>query len=301
MSQEPTPSRSTSMAAAPQIGGEPGPQVRVDVAGLSDRGLVRENNEDHFLISQLDRAWRILQTNVKGDAMPSSVVDTVYGMIVADGMGGHVGGEVASRTAITTFVDMVLRTPNLIVRLDKDFTEQALQRMVKRFEGIKEALVDAVRRDPSLHGMGTTMTLAGSFGGDLIVAHVGDSRAYLLRRGELQRLTRDQTMGQFLKDTGVLTEEQLASHPMRHVLTGVLGTQGTPIDVDVRGMRLEDGDQLLLCTDGLTDMLTERAIRDALAGPSPTAADACQRLVNLAIGNGGKDNVTVVVARYRFS
>jgi protein phosphatase len=216
-------------------------------------------------------------------------------------MGGHAGGEVASRTAITCFVDMVLRTPNLITRLDKDFTEHALQRMVKRFEAIREALADAVRRDPSLQGMGTTMRLAGSFGADLIIAHVGDSRAYLLRRGELRRLTRDQTMGQFLKDTGMLTEEQLATHPLRHVLTGVLGTQGSPLDVDVRGTRLEDGDQLLLCTDGLTEMVSEAAIGDALRGPHATAADACRRLVDLALGNGGRDNVTAVVARYHIS
>jgi PPM family protein phosphatase len=276
-------------------------RVDVDVAGMSDRGLTRENNEDHFLISRLERTWRVLQTNVATGALVPASTDTVYGLIVADGMGGHAAGEVASRTAITCFVDMVLRTPNLITRLDDTLTEHALQRMTRRFEAIKEALVEAVQRDPSLQGMGTTMTLAASFGADAIIAHVGDSRAYLLRRGELQRLTHDQTMGQFLKDTGVLSEAELAAHPLRHVLTGVLGTQGSPLDVDVRGVHLEDGDQLLLCTDGLTEMIGDEAIRDALRGPHATAADACQRLVNLAIGNGGRDNVTVVVARYRIS
>ncbi len=288
--------------AEPTAAAPSGPVVEVEVSGLSHTGLRRSNNEDHFLISQLDRTWRTLMTNVESDALPQSVTDTVYGMVVADGMGGHAGGEVASRTAITAFVDLVLRTPNLIVRLNKELTEAALQRLAKRFEAVKEALVDAVRRDPSLSGMGTTMTLACSVKTDLLVGHVGDSRAYLFRRGTLDRLTRDQTMGQFLKDTGVLSEAELAVHPLRHVLTGVLGTQGSPVDVDLRGLRLEDGDQVLLCTDGLTEMVNDAAIADVLAATVATSAqDACQRLIDLALANGGKDNVTAVLSRYRIS
>lgn len=275
--------------------------VHADLCGLSDRGLKRSNNEDHFLVARLDRTWHTLLTNVDTNALPLSATETVYGMVVADGMGGHAGGEVASATAISAFVDLVLRTPNLIMRLNRDFTEAALKRLAQRFEFVKEALEEAVRKDPSLSGMGTTLTLACSFRAYLLVAHVGDSRAYLFRNGQLQHLTRDQTMGQFLKETGHLTETQLAKHPLRHVLTGVLGTQGSPIDVDLRGVRLEDGDQVLLCTDGLTEMVSDSEIASILSGSPASSASACDRLVKLAIEHGGRDNVTVVLAKYRIT
>ncbi len=272
--------------------------VRVDTSGLSDRGLRRAGNEDHFLVAQIDRTWRTLQTNLPADAFPSSDTDSVTVQIVADGMGGAVGGAVASRTAIATFVDIVLRTPALILRLDKQNAKDVLTRMTARFEQIKQALEEAVRVDPALTGMGTTMTLAINFRADLLVAHVGDSRAYLLRKGQLERLTRDQTMVQSLMDQGAISAEEMAHHPMRHILAGVLGTKGKPIDVELRFIGLEDGDQVLVCTDGLTEMVAEAVIAEALVA-APTAEAACQRLIELANSHGGKDNVTAVVSRYQ--
>lgn len=274
--------------------------VRVDASGLSDRGLRRAGNEDHFLVAQIDRTWRTVQTNMPADAFPASVINSVTVQIVADGMGGAVGGAVASRTVIATFVDIVLRTPNLILRLDKQNAQDVLTRMTARFEKMKQALEEAVRLDPTLTGMGTTMTLAVNFQADLLVAHVGDSRAYLLRKGHLERLTRDQTIVQSLLDQGAISAEEMAHHPMRHVLAGVLGTKGKPIDVELRFISLEDGDQVLLCTDGLTEMVAEAVIADALAA-APTSEAACQRLVELANRHGGKDNVTAVVSRYQIA
>lgn len=274
--------------------------VRVDASGLSDRGLRRAGNEDHFLVAQIDRTWRTVQTNMPADAFPASVTNSVTVQIVADGMGGAVGGAVASRTVIATFVDIVLRTPNLILRLDKQNAQDVLTRMTVRFEKMKQALEEAVRLDPTLTGMGTTMTLAVNFQADLLVAHVGDSRAYLLRKGHLERLTRDQTIVQSLLDQGAISAEEMAHHPMRHVLAGVLGTKGKPIDVELRFISLEDGDQVLLCTDGLTEMVAEAVIADALAA-APTSEAACQRLVELANRHGGKDNVTAVVSRYQIA
>lgn len=274
--------------------------VRVETNGLSDCGLRRAGNEDHFLIAQIDRTWRTVQTNMPADAFPSSAIDSVTVQIVADGMGGAVGGEVASRTAIGAFVDIVLRTPNLILRLDKQSTQDVLTRMTARFEQIKQALEAAVRRDPTLTGMGTTMTLAVNFRADLLVAHVGDSRAYLFRKGHLERLTRDQTMVQSLLERGALSPEEVASHPMRHLLSGVLGTKGKPINVELHFIGLEDGDQVLLCSDGLTEMVAEPDIADALTS-APTAEAACRRLVDLANSHGGKDNVTAIVSRYQIA
>lgn len=290
----------TSVHAEPADKSHQDVVVHVDTSGLSDRGLRRAGNEDHFLVAQIDRTWRTLQTNMPADAFPSSATDSVTVQIVADGMGGVVGGEVASRTAIGAFVDIVLRTPNLILRLDKQSAQDVLTRMAARFEKMKQALEEAVRRDPTLTGMGTTMTLAVNFRADLLVAHVGDSRAYLLRQGHLERLTRDQTMVQSLLEKGAISAEELAHHPMRHMLAGVLGTKGKPIDVELRFIGLEDGDQVLLCSDGLTEMVAEADIANALLA-APTADAACRRLVELAIAHGGKDNVTAVVSRYQIT
>jgi len=274
--------------------------VTVETSGLSDRGLRRDGNEDHFLIARIDRTWRTVQTNMPTDMLPSRETESVTAQIVADGMGGAAGGEVASRTAIGTFVDIVLRTPNLILRLDTQSAQAVMTRMAARFEQIKLALEAAVRRDPTLAGMGTTMTLAVNFRGDLLVAHVGDSRAYLYRHGRLERLTRDQTMVQSLLEKGAISPEEMASHPMRHLLSGVLGTKGKPIDVELRFIGLEDGDQVLLCTDGLTEMVPESMIADVLAN-TDTADRASRQLVDLANSRGGKDNVTVVVSRYQIA
>jgi len=273
--------------------------VEVDLAAASDRGKVRSNNEDHFLVARLDRVMQTLLTNLPEHSVPDSHTETAYGMLVADGMGGHVAGEVASRTAIATLVELVLRTPDLIMRLDRgrSLSEQALRRLDERFQEIKEVLMDKVEADPRLYGMGTTMTLACSLGVDLLVAHVGDSRAYLFRQDHLQRLTRDQTMAQYLADTGAIRPEEVATHPMRHVLTGALGTKGGRTEVYLRGLRLADGDQVLLSTDGLTEMVPDALIADVLAR-STSASAACATLIELALEAGGKDNATVAIGRY---
>ena len=272
--------------------------VAVDFGGGSHCGYKRSNNEDHFLVARLDRTMHTLASNLSAQDVPASSTVSAYGLLVADGMGGHAAGEVASRTAIATFVDLVLRTPDLIMTLEGNLSEEVLRRLDARFQKIKLALNEKVRLDPNLAGMGTTMTLACTFGMELLVAHVGDSRAYLFRDGRLRRLTRDQTMAQFLADSGCIKAEEIATHRLRHVLTNVLGTQGGPLDVDLQGLRLESGDQVLLCTDGLTDMITEQAIEEVLRAPDQPAAKACERLIALALTAGGKDNVTVVIARY---
>jgi protein phosphatase len=260
--------------------------------------LVRENNEDHFLVARLERGMETLMTNLPPGAVPDRSVDTVYGMLVADGMGGHAAGEVASRTAVTTLVDLVLRTPDIITRLDEHYTEKALRRFEQRFQDIREVLRAQARNDTRLAGMGTTMTLVCSAGADLLVAHVGDSRAYLLRNGRLQRLTCDQTMAQYLADTGMIAREDIERHPMRHMLTNVLGTQDGPTDVDLTAQRLLDGDQVLLCTDGLFDEVSEASITELL-GQQGSPSETCQRLIAAALEGGGRDNVTVVLGRYR--
>jgi protein phosphatase len=274
-------------------------RVRVDLAALSHQGLVRTNNEDHYLVVRAGRALETLYSNLPADAAPARSEETGYGLIVADGMGGAAAGEVASRTAIRTWLSLVLRTPDWILSAGDLDTERVAERMAERYRRVHTVLRDRGLDDPGLRGMGTTMTLALSLGPNLLIGHLGDSRAYLFRPGVLLQLTRDHTVVQALVEAGRLTPTEAATHPFRHVLTRSLGSGPDRVEADFHRAWLADGDQLLLCTDGLTDMVDNAAIAAVLGGAA-TAEEACQALVALALKNGGKDNVTVVLARYRF-
>ena len=142
------------------------------------------------------------------------------------------------------------------------------------------------------------MTLALSLGLDLVIAHIGDSRAYLFHHGKLQQLTRDQTLAQDLAEIGVIRPEDVAKHHARHILTGVISTQGEESQAELHRVPLEYGDQVLLCTDGLTELVTDKRIAEVLE-KSLSASAACRELVDLALEAGGNDNVTVVVGRYQ--
>jgi protein phosphatase len=269
----------------------------VDLAGLSDPGKVRPTNEDHFLVARFDRNMQTLLTNLPPGSIPDHCGETAYGMIVADGMGGHSAGEVASRSAVRVLIDLVLQTPDWILRFDEHTLGEVRKRMEQRFQQMQEALIGQAQNDPALAGMGTTMTLACSLGADLLLVHAGDSRAYLFRHDWLYRLTCDHTVAQSLADVGAIGAEEVATHPLRHVLTNVLGGRDRLVRVEWRNLRLVDRDQILLCTDGLTDRVPESAIRDVLRSAG-SAAGACKALVDLALEAGGKDNVTVVLGRY---
>jgi protein phosphatase len=272
-------------------------RVQVDLGALSDQGKVRPINEDHFLVSRFDRSMQTLLTNLPPGHVPARHGETAYSMLVADGMGGHSAGEVASRNAISSLVDLVLETPDWILRLDDGLIERVRQRMERRFQQVQEALTDQAREDPALFGMGTTLTVTCSLGADLLLYHAGDSRAYLFRQDRLHRLTCDHTMAQCLADVGAILPEEIATHPLRHILTNALGGKGGKLRVECRELRLEDSDQILLCTDGLTDLVPDAAIREVLQR-NTMAADACRAMVDLALEAGGKDNVTVVLGRY---
>jgi protein phosphatase len=271
--------------------------VNVDLGALSHQGKVRPNNEDHFLVARFERSMQTLLTNLPAGYVPERSAETAYGMLVADGLGGAVAGEVASRMAISVLVNLVLQTPDWIMLLDQELIQEVQARLNERFKLVKQALTEQARTDPSLSGMATTLTLACSWGADLVIGHVGDSRAYRFREGQLNRLTRDHTIAQSLVNVGAIRPEDAATHGLRHVLTNVIGTRGDEVKAEFHKSQLTDGDQILLCTDGLTEMIPEGAIADVLRKPGP-AADVCATLVDLALEAGGKDNVTVVLGRY---
>jgi serine/threonine protein phosphatase PrpC len=271
--------------------------VRIDVAALSDKGSVREQNEDHYFVARAGRHVTTMITNVPSQDVPSQFGETGYLMVVADGMGGHAGGEVASRLAIATFINITLHVPDWILRLDDEYAQKLMERAAMRVRQVHETLKEKARLDPRLQGMGTTMTAAFSLGNDLFVAQVGDSRAYLFRDGSLQLLTRDQTHAQMLADMGAISQQDVACHRLRHVLTNALGSSQRDMRAEIHRWKLVDGDRLLLCTDGLTDMMDDAAIIAVLTRET-RSTEACRLLVDGALANGGRDNVTVVLAQY---
>jgi len=223
----------------------------------SDPGLLRERNEDCF------------------GALPERGV-----FAVADGMGGHIGGDVASRVAI----DAVLRFLETAEPLDLDALAQAAQRA-------NRAVLETAH-SRGLFGMGTTLTLVVVRDGALQIANVGDSRAYLIRAGRSELLTTDQTVVQMLIQRGALPREHARSHPERHVLLQALGTQDR-VDPELRQLRCAAGDRLLLSTDGLHDQIGNDELLALAQGSDPErCADA---LVHAANRTGGPDNITVML------
>ena len=272
--------------------------LEVDLGALSHPGHVRENNEDSYLVMRFGRSLENLMTNLDEDLFEASYFMGGYGMLVADGMGGMAGGEVASRLALTNLIELIVDTSDWTLALQREHdVTRVLERMTDRFLQIDQILRKEADKDQTLRGMGTTLTVAGALGSDLIIGHVGDSRAYLLRGDEFKQLTTDHTLAQALIDAGVANRDDPASRSMRHVLTAAVGSLGREVDPQVQRFRLQEGDQLLLCTDGLTEMVDDAMIADVLT-ESDSAQTACQNLLDLALAGGGVDNVTMVLAHF---
>jgi protein phosphatase len=267
--------------------------------GLTDRGKVRPANEDQFLIATLARALWIQQSSLPQQPVRYADAEGLL-LVVADGMGGVAGGALASALALGAIEDFLLTSLSWLFGLDGPAEGGELE-VLEQFEGaLRRAdarVCDAASRHPELTGMGTTLTMAYAHGSELFVAHVGDSRCYLLRGGGLHQLTRDHTWVQDMVESGVLPPENAPHHELRHIVTNAVGGPRPGVRVEVHKVDLMPGDVLLLCTDGLTEMVPNDdilvVVRDEL---DPRAA--CERLVQLANDRGGRDNVTAVVARY---
>ncbi len=193
---------------------------------------------------------------------------------VADGLGGHVAGEVASRLAIQA-----------AAATGGD--------VAARVQAGNAAVVARVREQPELAGMGTTLTLAELTGNEAAIGHVGDSRAYLLRSGSLRQLTTDHSKMEELLSAGLITHDEVPTHPQRAMITRALGL-APDVEVDTVAERLEPGDRLLLCSDGLTSMVDDATIEQLLAGAA-SVEEAAWSLVDAANAAGGADNITVAV------
>lgn len=268
------------------------PPVSVKFGALSHTGLVRTNNEDHFLIVERQRTRRVLWTNLP-DGFLRPADDVAYLLAVADGMGGAAFGELASMLALRSGWD---QAPSAIkwtwIINDREIADLK-ERVELVFLQMDQALRDQARQEPATAGMGTTLTGAYTVGPEAFIAHVGDSRAYLYRQNCLVQLTRDHTLAQQCLDAGL----PVPSRSWHHVLTNCLGGGEHELQVEFHHLRLEDGDQLLLCTDGLTDLVDNDEIAHIL-GEHAHPPQAAQALVDRALERGGKDNITVVLGRY---
>ncbi len=272
--------------------------LSVDLGSATHPGHIREKNEDSYLVMRFGRSLEKLSTNLDENLLESNYSLTGHGMLVADGMGGLPAGEMASRLALAKLIELIVDTSDwtLALKRERD-VKTVMDRMTRRFFQIDEILKEEAKMDPALDGMGTTLTVAGILGNDLVIGHVGDSRAYLLRGDHFRQLTTDHTMAQALIDAGVATSGDPAPRSMRHVLTAAIGSLDNRILPQVQRFRLSAGDQLLLCTDGLTEMVDEDIITRMLL-EAESAQSACESLIDLALAAGGSDNITLILARF---
>jgi protein phosphatase len=290
---------SAEPAPPPRAGffGPPRTPVTIDFGAVSHPGRVRANNEDHFFIVRRSRARTVLATNLPESALPLPDEDEAYSLAVADGMGGAVFGEMASMLALRTAWELGGQEVQWPLKVNADVAREILEKLEAGGQLILGALQEQGRDDPRLAGMGTTLTVAYTVGLDAFLGHVGDSRAYRFRQGKLEQLTRDHTLAQEILDTGLLPPGAFELRRLKHVLVNCLSATAKPVRVEVQHRRLASGDRLLLCSDGLTDMVPDEEIARTLARV-PAAQEACQALLDLALDAGGRDNVTVVLARY---
>jgi PPM family protein phosphatase len=283
----------------PQNGAAPGVLSRplsVQSFGLTDQGRQRPTNQDQFVTATLMRALWIQQSSVLQSAVRYAD-DRGHVFIVADGMGGAVGGEKASALAVGAVEEFLLNALRWLLSLDGSEEMSVLRDFKAALRSADACVYAAAANNPGLRGMGTTLTMAYSLDADLFVAHVGDSRCYLLRGDALTQLTRDDTLVQQMVEGGIIPQDKAGEHALRHIITNVVGGPSAGVHVEVHRMHLEPGDVILLCTDGLTGMLTDDRIRTVLQ-TCPRPDEACAQLARLANEQGGEDNLTVIVARY---
>lgn len=231
--------------------------------GLTDVGKVRRNNEDAYFTPK--------------DKEPF--------FLLADGMGGHLGGERASALAITSLSEE-------LPKVSEESSEEIKRGIIHAMEKANDLIYSESLSNPDYRGMGTTLSLLYIGEERVYFANIGDSRIYLFRDNELIQLTKDDSFVNYLLDVGEITEEEAINHPRKNVLTKALGT--TPaLDVEIHEKSREEGEIYLLCSDGLTAMVSFEEIEEILKDYSPE--EAANRLMDTALKNGGRDNVTLIL------
>lgn len=268
-----------------------------DIHGVTHPGLVRKENQDHFLIATIHKVLQVFQTSVPAETLGSLTSPSRgFVFLVADGVGGGPGGKEASRTALKGVVDYVVKAMDLYVQIDPAVELEYLAELLHSVEKSHE-LVRQVRKSEDDEETGaTTLTMVCIRWPRAYLIHVGDSRCYRLRNGELELLTVDQTMAQAMVESGALSPDQAERSALKHVLYSAIG--GSRAEPYTFATDLEWNDVMLLCTDGLTKHVSDTEIRDALRTCTDAKATA-EELLQLVLDRGASDNTTLVIGRLR--
>ena len=247
--------------------------MRINTSTLSDKGPFREKNEDYFCAEKESGLF-----------------------IVADGIGGSLAGEIASRMAVEVVKDYISshKKPSLKQVNANSKYSQKTELLAEAVKLANKSIFDTSKNNASYHGMGTTLTAAFINDERLSIAHVGDSRAYLFRAGSLQQLTNDHSLVADQVRLGLISEKEANSSTIKHVITRSLGAR-SELEVDVSEISLADGDRLILCSDGISSVLSDNEI-SALAINVRKTEDFCEKLITSSTDAGSRDNMTAVVA-----
>lgn len=272
--------------------------TRMDCFGLTDQGLKRPTNQDQYLIADLNKSLKVHRTSLRLDNQTR-----IYGgsqgklLLVADGMGGEADGERASTVAVDKLTTYVLNSLAWCFRLEEGSEADFEDELREALKYCQDQIHLAAGQDPTRQNMGTTLTMAYIVWPRAFVVHVGDSRCYLLRDQKLTAVTEDHTVGQALSKSAQMTEEKARDTPRGHWLWNALGGKSEKLLVDCYRISLTSGDGLLLCTDGLYDMVSHDEMTEVMNSDC-SAEDACHELVKKANDHGGKDNITVIVSQF---
>lgn len=273
----------------------------IDCYGLSDRGKIRETNEDHFFIGALNKSILAKHTSLTPEESVR-LVGEVQGeiLLVADGAGPPGEGESSSATAVDTIIERVLTTMPWFYRLSRLAEDELAHELRATLSQIDARLKSATATDPQHRHRHTRLTMAYLVWPDLYVLHVGNARCYLFREAWLEQITTDHTVGQQLAEAGLVTREQVTNGPRDRASQTVwnsVGDETTELMPDIYKVELVPGDAILLATDGLTTHLSNEQLSDILNEDLP-AKETCERLIATANDNGGTDNITVVYCRF---
>jgi len=281
------------VAIPPSLTGQP---LVVHSFGMTDRGQVLPSNEDHFLIADLTRTLHVRQTSLKQEESQSAR-NRGHVFIVADGMGGHAGGEVASALSLLSIESFLLNSLKRFSTLKCSEEVNVLNEFEDAVHEADARLFEEAMQHPELMGMGTTLTMGFALRRCLFVAHAGDSRCYLSSAGQLRQVTHDHTVVAEMVRQGLLSKEEASHHSYRNIVTNVLGGHERGVHVEVQRLDLQSGDIVLLCSDGLSGMVADEQIAAILQNDRDPER-ACRRLIAAANEGGGKDNITAIVARF---
>ena len=248
--------------------------MKVESYGVSSVGKKRSQNEDHYLMN-----------------------DDLQLYIVADGMGGHLGGEFASKMAVTTIEEVIEQISNPEATVVRGVNSEDIsygERLRYAIHVAGERIFEQALYDDSLKGMGTTTVAILIHEGKAYVANVGDSRGYLIRGGKIEQITEDHSLVREQVKAGVLATEEVKGHRLKNIITRSVGFQ-PEVETDLRTEDLKKGDKILLCSDGLSNLVEDQEMGEVVQ--KYPVREACQKLVDLANERGGEDNITVVITQ----